>query len=401
MSPVSLVPILPIVLLALATMYLIGKTIRLHSPKGHYASIDGLRGYLAFFVFLHHSAIWYFFLRFHQWGSPPSRIYSHFGPTSVALFFMITGFLFFSKLLNARSGTMDWLKLYVSRVFRILPLYLVAMLALFTIVAILSGFMLHEPVFYLVAQLFQWLSFMEPDVNGINATRLILAGVVWSLAFEWLFYFSLAILGYSLFKIKTPVNVLIFTGIFLLFFIIVIYQFYPYLALQRMSPFLGGIAAAFLVRNPTLRRLAATKMASVLILLLLVMAVTFFATVYEIPSLICISLAFIIIACGNSLFGILTHNTSRLLGQISYSIYLLHGVLLFVAFRFVLGFPAASHFSPVLHWSIIAICGISLVIVCSFTYRFIELPFINAAPDAAARLEIYLKDRDVEPSRAA
>jgi peptidoglycan/LPS O-acetylase OafA/YrhL len=72
-----------------------------------------------------------------------------------------------------------------------------------------------------------------------------------------------------------------------------------------------------------------------------------------------------------------------------------------VTFRFVLGFPAASHFSPVLHWSAIAICGIFLVIFCSFTYRFIELPFINAAPDAAARLEIYLKDKDVEPSRAA
>jgi peptidoglycan/LPS O-acetylase OafA/YrhL len=123
--------------------------------------------------------------------------------------------------------------------------------------------------------------------------------------------------------------------------------------------------------------------------------------VYEIPSLICISLAFAIIACGNSLFGILTHNTSRLLGQISYSIYLLHGMLLFLTFRFVIGFPAASNFSPVLHWSIIASCGILLVIVSSFTYRYVELPFINAAPDAAARLQLYLKDKAVEPSRAA
>jgi len=398
MSPVSLIPVLPILLLALITMNLVCRMVHIHSPKGHYASIDGLRGYLALFVFLHHSAIWYFFLRFHQWGPPPSRVYSHFGPTSVALFFMITGFLFFSKLLNARSGTMDWLKLYVSRVFRILPLYLVALLALFLIVGVLSGFVLHEPLFEFFSQLFQWLFFMEPDINGINGTRLIVAGVIWSLAFEWLFYFSLAPFGYFLFKIKTSGSILVFTIIFFALFIMVIYQFYPYLAIQRMSPFLGGIAAALLVRNQKLKQLATAKLSSILVLLLFVAGVFLFPSVYELPSLMCVSLAFILIACGNNLFGVLTNSTSRLLGQVSYSIYLLHGILLFLTFRFAIGFPTAANFSPVLHWSVIAICSALLVVLCTFTYRFIELPFINAAPDVASRLQAYLKDKTPEPT---
>lgn len=42
-------------------------------PKqGRFDAIDGLRGYLAFFVFLHHSAIWYFFLRTGFWQAPAS-----------------------------------------------------------------------------------------------------------------------------------------------------------------------------------------------------------------------------------------------------------------------------------------------------------------------------------------
>jgi peptidoglycan/LPS O-acetylase OafA/YrhL len=401
MSPVSLLPILPILLLALATMHLVGRVARIHPPRGHYASIDGLRGYLALFVFLHHSAIWYFFLRFHQWGFPPSRVYSHFGPTSVSLFFMITAFLFFSKLLNARSGTIDWLKLYTARVCRILPLYLFALFILFLVVAFMSGFALQESFANVINQLFQWLSFMEPDINGVNGTRLIVAGVVWSLAFEWLFYFSLAFIGFFLFKIKTSITILVFAGIFLLFFILVITQFYPYLALERLSPFLGGIAAAFLARDQRVRLLAASKGASILTLLLLVVAVLLFSTVHEFLSLLCVSTAFVGIACGNTLFGVLSHATSRLLGQISYSIYLLHGILLFLVFRFVLGFPRAGTLSPFLHWSIIAICSIILVIICSLTYHFIERPGINAAPGVASRLETYLQEKEPEISKPA
>ena len=387
MNPVSLFPILPILLLALVTMNLIGKRIHIHQPKGHYTSIDGLRGYLAFFVFLHHSAIWYFFLRFHQWGYPPSRIYSHFGPTSVALFFMITSFLFFSKLINARSGTIDWLKLYVSRIFRIMPLYIVGLSVLFLVIAFLSGFVLHEAPFAIVAECLQWLAFMEPDINGLNGTRLIVAGVVWSLAFEWLLYFSLSFIGLLVFKIKSSYTTIVFTAVFFALLLTVIIQFYSNLALQRLSPFAGGIVAAFLARDGQVRQKAVGKGVSALIIFLFILAVLLSPTFFEPVSYICLVLAFIGIACGNDLFGILSHATSRLLGQISYSIYLLHGLLLFITFRFVIGFPLASTLSPVIHWSIIATCGIFLVVLCSFTYRFIELPCINVAPDMAAWLK--------------
>ena len=115
MSPVSLLPILPIILVALATMKLTGSALGIRPAEGRFASIDGLRGYMAFFVFLHHSCIWYFATHGYGWRPPPSNVYSQFGSTSVAVFFMITSFLFFSRLLQARGGVLDWLKLYVSR----------------------------------------------------------------------------------------------------------------------------------------------------------------------------------------------------------------------------------------------------------------------------------------------
>jgi len=42
---------------------------------------------------------------------------------------------------------------------------------------------------------------------------------------------------------------------------------------------------------------------------------------------------FAAIAYGNSLFGLLTHLYPKTLGQVSYSIYLLHGIALFLALR--------------------------------------------------------------------
>ena len=67
------------------------------SPK-RFNSIDGLRGYLAFSVYLHHSIVWYFYLQDEIWQAPPTRLFRHLGEASVAVFFMITSFLFLTKL---------------------------------------------------------------------------------------------------------------------------------------------------------------------------------------------------------------------------------------------------------------------------------------------------------------
>ncbi|MBY9589867.1 acyltransferase family protein [Pseudomonas aeruginosa] len=103
MSPLSIIPALVCVALALLTCGIIRYLKPIPLPLSRFSTIDGLRGYLAFFVFLHHAAIWYYFLRSGAWQVPPSNLYTHFGQTSVSLFFMITGFLFTHKLLQSKT----------------------------------------------------------------------------------------------------------------------------------------------------------------------------------------------------------------------------------------------------------------------------------------------------------
>ena len=59
--------------------------------------LDGLRGLLCFGVMFHHAAITHAFLRNGQWEETPSVFYVMVGQTSVALFFCITAFLFWSR----------------------------------------------------------------------------------------------------------------------------------------------------------------------------------------------------------------------------------------------------------------------------------------------------------------
>ena len=127
MDAVSSWPVIPALLAALVTVFLIGRVFGAAPEARRFASIDGLRGYLAVFVFLSHACIWYFHVRSQHWSLPPSHLYTHFGQSSVSLFFMITGLLFYTKLLDSRTKGLDFGRLFVSRVMRLVPLYVFAM----------------------------------------------------------------------------------------------------------------------------------------------------------------------------------------------------------------------------------------------------------------------------------
>jgi len=68
-----------------------------------YSSIEGLRGVLAFIVFIHHFVIWYNYIQTNNWDEPQSNLLNHFGKSGVSFFFMITGFLFTNKLIDKKT----------------------------------------------------------------------------------------------------------------------------------------------------------------------------------------------------------------------------------------------------------------------------------------------------------
>ena len=111
--------ILPLFLMLFGTLFIANKFVKIDITEVKYPEIDGLRGYLAFFVFLHHSYIWSHFLKSDSWEDPNSHLFNHFGQTSVVLFFIITAFLFITKLIETKNYYFDWKKYNVSRFFRI------------------------------------------------------------------------------------------------------------------------------------------------------------------------------------------------------------------------------------------------------------------------------------------
>lgn len=347
-------------------------------PLAHarYQTIDGLRGYLAFFVFLHHAAIWFYYLRDNGWQAPPSNLFTHFGQSGVALFFMITAFLFVTKLLDSRKLGVDWKHLYLSRFFRLVPLYMFAMALLFLIVAVLSHWTLQQPGVQVFFEAMRWMVFTVaggPDINGVANTALIVAGVTWSLPYEWLFYFCLPILALLLgIRPSWP-----YFGLGLLLAGLMVYAWHPDMSVVRC--FYGGVIAAFLVRVPMIRAFAATPWASLIALILLLYTVTQFTKVYTSHAQILLSITFVLIAAGADFFGLLRNEASKILGEMAYSIYLLHGLLLYLVFKGLVGADQARALSPEVHWLILMVTSVVLVCLSFLTYTWIEKPCMALA----------------------
>ena len=372
MSPVNAFPVIVVLAFALLTVKAISRYSGSKPAEVKYTTIDGLRGYLAFFVFIHHAAVWYFFLQTKEWNVPPSNLFIHFGQSSVALFFMITSFLFFTKINNGKGKQVDWLQLFVSRIFRLVPLYILSMVVLVVIVAVVSNFSLNESAFTVFKEISAWSLFTvfgAPLINNIEYTAMISADVVWSLVYEWVFYLSLPLMGLLFFKKKVS-----FLTLFITLGLILLIIIRNELQLIHLYTFGGGIAASFLVRWERFCNIIKGKIFSLIAILCLVLAVSFYRGLQTIEPLLLVSISFIIIACGNTLFGILTLPVSRLLGQMAYSIYLLQGLFLFICFRFIIGYQIASKFSVEVYWLLISAFIIVFLIICSITYKYIELP---------------------------
>ena len=350
--------------------------------SGRFATIDGLRGYLASGVLISHGNVWYHFLHTGVWTVPSSNFYTNLGQASVVMFFMITGFLFWSKLLQGRSKPINWYQLYLSRFLRLVPLYAFTMALLVFTIGILTNFHLKEPAFALSKDVLRWGSFTvlgAPTLNGVEETFLITAGVTWTLRYEWLFYFFLPLMA-TLVGALPPRR-------FIVGSLLVVGWICYHLRLEPiyLAAFGGGIVASSLVHLSLIHGSLRGHSASAVALVSLLVEMTFFPTAYQIFPIFLLSITFTIIAGGNTLFGILVSSASRFLGQLTYSIYLLHGIILFWTFRFIIHFPRAALYSVTTHWLIIWLCIPIVIVICYATFRWIELPGMKCTSKMSRR----------------
>lgn len=371
---IPLLFIVPIFLVLFTTLIFINKLIKLEVVKVKYPEIDGLRGYLAFFVFLHHSYIWYYYLKSNSWEDPNSNLFNHFGQTSVVLFFIITAFLFMSKLFETKNYSFNWNKYILSRFLRMFPMYITSVLVVFIMVAFFTQFTIKATLLEMVNSILSWLLFSingAMDLNNFNKTFLMNAGVTWTLPYEWMFYFLLPFIALIL-KIKVPYKTLLFFGIgFLLFAII------NEASVRHFLPFLGGILVSLFIKKSTLKIDFTKNSFSVLCIVLLAFAVIFFPSGRKAIPVFLSSIVFLFIANGNSFFGLFSNTLSRKFGQITYSLYLIHGIILFLVFYGVIGFENSKKLTMIEFWSIITITIVPLITISQITYLYIEKPYMN------------------------
>jgi peptidoglycan/LPS O-acetylase OafA/YrhL len=339
-------------------------------------SVDGLRGILALGVFFQHAAIYHQYLITRQWSFPPTRFYTNLGQISVAFFFMITGYLFWAQVLKA-GGRLDLLRLYVGRAFRICPLYFFLALIIIMGVGVETGWKLRESALGLTSEIAKLLAggfFTDVTINRFAETGLISAYVTWTLHYEWLFYFSLALL--TLFaRIK-------FLGYFLpvllVFAVVILFAVHSDHRLPFALLFLMGMTVASgkmagigkLVRVPDWAL-------SIVVIGCVAFALTAVDGAYSVIPILILGFSFgLIVECG-TLFGLLLTLPAKRLGDVSYGIYLLQGPVLFLAF----GLPFSRSFatnSAGAHWVVVMGAAVALIVLATLTHVLIERPGIRA-----------------------
>lgn len=352
---------------------------RSHRVAGRVSTLDGLRGFLALAVFFHHAAIYHGYLRTGTWTLPPSPFYALLGPIGVSFFFMITGYLFWGKAIDER-GRLDWIKLYIGRLFRIGPAYCVMLAAVVIVVFARSDWTLREAPHTLVHELSAWFSLgyviALPLINSTMAAPYITAGVTWTLHYEWLFYLNLLWLAvFARWRgTHLPFAIAGMITCLLLMRFGVMLRWNPGMNALLACLFFCGMVCASLERVTWFRLPSAA--ASLAAAVILIMLFQYIATNATPVAVILMAAAFWTVTSGGTMFGLLMTRGAQRLGNISFSIYLLQGIVLSVAF----GDGSVRRFAlagPLQYWTVIALCCAVLVCVATLAYYFVERPGIT------------------------
>lgn len=346
-------------------------------PEGHrrIGHIDGLRGYLALSVLVHHFIIWTGVTRLGRpWAPPVENILNQLGPGSVALFFMTTGFVFYPRVLSGWRAN-SWVSIYIGRMFRILPLVTVSVTIIAVIIYLREGV---SPRLEDAKAMLLWISSwsLPPLLGDPDAARFG-GNVLWSLWFEWFFYLLIlpaCAIAVDLVRGRLPtwtVPMALLLATLAARAVTLPRNLPVYLPL-----FAVGMLAFEVSRNQAIATLLRGRAASLVSAGVLAAAVIGTHDPYGLPPLAAFGFFFACVACGNDMGGMLATRGALVLGECSYGLYLLHGIVLALLFvqneRLVTSLPLAS--VPLL----LPVVAALTVTLTAGTYLLIERPGIGA-----------------------
>lgn len=350
------------------------KKVLSEEEHGRFESLDGLRGFLAINVFFQHAVTNYYFFQTGVWEIVNIRFYRHLGGEAVILFLIMTSFLYWSKMI-AQKGEVDEGYLYRSRFLRLAPMYVFCAGLIVFSVLIQSGFDIDLK--QTSKDILSWLTLGLITTTSVNHISVlpINAGIHWTLHFEWFFYLMLPILAVFLRSKKMLIMALPLV-------------FYALSSDQRgyWAIFFFGIMAAHIYKWYPKVSFFKQKISSIIPLAGIVLVYFMNYKPYSFSQYTVSLGVFLCFVYGADLFGFLKTHVAKFLGTLSYSIYLIHGIVLFGVLNSVDYFYPVTSITPLQFWSLITLSGILTIIVSSVTYQFIEYPFIkmikNGKPDS-------------------
>jgi peptidoglycan/LPS O-acetylase OafA/YrhL len=331
------------------------------------SSLDGLRGILATAVMVHHFTVTYIWHTTSIWRGTSSKVLNNMGAVPVSLFFMITGYLFAAKIYRS---TPDWGALLSSRVRRIFPMYLFTVM----LIAVISFYQTQgevTPIDETIKALGRWMIFIGGPINGFEDSKLINASVHWTLSYEALFYLSLPLL-YCVLRRR-------FSAVAIIIVILAIACLWPEYRdefhKRFVKLFLIGIAVALL--EDKLRRTSINfsgTVCSVVAVVILILSLKM--RTYSTLQMLILGVPFALFVMGNSVGGLLENRGLKILGEASFSIYLLHGIVIYTLFSLlgIYDFSTASlsQYAWYLPLVIMLVCSVSVL-----TYWGVEHPFLR------------------------
>ena len=342
--------------------YYVCKRIGVKENTYKYRTMDGLRGICAALVIFHH-----FFWRN---GSGDDLFWSTYylsanvkaivmliGHLPVALFFMISGFLFYFIAASKKP----LIPFFKGRFLRIYPP------AVFSLLLAMAGLVIVNSdniacsvgVFKYIPTPLDFVS--GGDVCGFKMGP-VNSGILWTLIWEWRLYVFVPILMMLLSYFKN--EILVMFGLFSLVFILWLVGFADEKSASYMTLFISGFLTAILSKREISKKHQLVMFFSGVVLF----AACLVAIRHVYNPVVAISLTpiFLSIASGFSVFGLLTNSKFQLLGVTSFSVYLNHGVFQFISKHYLYDYGLYL-------WETISV--ILIAVAAPVLYKYIEIAF--------------------------
>ncbi|HBX0008848.1 TPA: acyltransferase family protein [Klebsiella pneumoniae] len=222
-----------------------------------------------------------------------------------------------------------------------------------------------------IKDIIKWLMFNGYYIGEFKA-GIITAGVTWTLRYEWLFYLLLPILFFIIRSRTFKVLVLCL----FLYLLSTEFEKIGFTAVNFTGFFIGAAVALFEVKIKETIGVVSKRIQNIIFVLAILASVCINVENYlDLVYLQCAcGVIFVLVIAGNDFFGLLSKKTSIILGEISYSIYLMHGIVIYTVFYVLDLFRYITSFTE--YALIIPFVMFIVVVVSSITFTFIEKPMI-------------------------